>query len=41
MEISRHLKQNFFGFEQSPSSQWSVKQSVYCKMGLIPGEEEK
>lgn len=26
---------------ECPSPQWSIKQSVYCKVGLIPGEEEK
>lgn len=31
----------FSGWKQSSSLQWSTKQSVYCEVGLIPGEEEK
>lgn len=30
----------YFGWKSS-SWQWSMKQSVYCEVGLIPGEEEK
>lgn len=30
----------FFGWKLSSSLQWSTKQSVYCEVGLIPGEEK-
>lgn len=39
-ETRRRLT-GYFGWKQSSSSQWSTKQSVYCEVGLIPGEEEK
>lgn len=38
-ETLLHALQDFLA--ECPSPQWSIEQSVYCKVGLIPGEEEK
>lgn len=40
-EKLKQALQDLLAVKQSPSSQWSTKQSVYCKVGRIPGEEEK